>query len=390
MRCFSAMSALVIGVSVLAVRHDPVWASAGQPTTAPATPPAPVSPDTKPQSPSGMIWIAPGEFVMGTDDPNSMANERPAHRVKVSGFWMDEHAVTNAQFRRFVEATRYQTTAERKPDWEELKKQVPPGTPKPDDADLVPGSLVFTPPATPVPWNDLAGWWKWVPGADWRHPDGPESNIEGKDNHPVVQVSWDDAIAYAAWAGKRLPTEAEWEFAARGGLKAARYPWGDEYAPTDAAGRPRHLANTFQGQFPNKDTGEDGFKGVAPVKSFPPNGFGLYDMAGNVWNWCSDQYRVDTHVEAASQGLCENPTGPTRTFDPTDPYVPVKRVIKGGSYLCHISYCESYRPSARRGTPPDTGSSHVGFRCVVTAQMLEKQQVAPAGDGRDDKKETGK
>lgn len=324
-----------------------------------------------PPPPVGMVWVPGGEFTMGSDAEWSLPNERPAHRVRVDGFWMDEQAVTNAQFRAFVAATGYVTTAERKPDWEQLKKQVPPGTPRPDDSVLVAGSLVFSPPDGPVPLNNMAGWWQWVPGADWKHPDGPGSTIDGKDNLPVVQVSWDDAAAYARWAGKRLPTEAEWEFAARGGLDDARFCWGNAPMPADPDGAPRHMANTFQGDFPHRNTAEDGFKGVAPVKSFPPNGYGLYDMAGNVWSWCADQYRADMHVDAASAGLCENPQGPDTTFDPTDPFVPLKRVIKGGSYLCHVSYCESYRPSARRGTPPDTGSSHVGFRCVMTVEMRD-------------------
>ena len=322
--------------------------------------------------PACMVWIPGGEFTMGSDDSESKHNERPAHRVKVAGFWMDEHTVTNAEFREFVKATGYVTIAERKPEWEEIKKQVAPDTPKPDDSKLVPGSLVFTPPKGPVPLNDMSGWWSWTPGADWKHPDGPGSTIDGKDNYPVVQVAWDDAVAYAKWAGKRLPTEAEWEFAACGGLSGKRFSWGDEFMPKGPDGKPRHMANTFQGEFPYKNTAEDGFAGVAPVKSFPPNGYGLYDMAGNVWNWCSDLYRADMHAEAASHGLCDNPPGPKKTWDPADPYNPVKRVIKGGSYLCHVSYCASYRPSARRGTPPDTGSTHVGFRCVMTAVILRR------------------
>jgi formylglycine-generating enzyme len=318
-----------------------------------------------PGQPPGMRWISPGEFTMGTDDPRSMANERPAHRVRVAGFWMDEHDVTNAEFRRFVEATGYVTTAEKAPDWEEMKKQFPPGTPRPADLKSEPGSLVFTPTDHPVPLDDLSQWWRWVPGADWRHPDGPASDIDGKDDYPVVQVSWDDAAAYAKWAGKRLPTEAEWEYAARGGLEGKRYSWGDEFRPGG-----RWMANTYQGSFPVEDAGDDGFAGRSPVGSFPPNAYGLYDMAGNVWQWCGDLYRADANEQCAAKGCCENPPGPRDCWDPTDPsgYAAApRRVIKGGSFLCNPAYCESYRPSARRGTPPDTGTSHIGFRCVLSA-----------------------
>jgi formylglycine-generating enzyme len=317
------------------------------------------------KAPPGMAWIPRGTFLMGTNDKESFPNERPAHLVQVQGFWMDEHDVTNAEFAKFVEATGYVTTAERKIDWEDLKKQLPPGTPQPDKSALVPGSLVFTPTSGPVPLNDLSAWWRWVHGANWRHPEGPESSIEGRENHPVVQVSWYDAVAYAQWAGKRLPTEAEWEFAARGGLESKRYVWGDDFKPGG-----KYMANTWQGLFPVRDTGEDGFVGTSPVGSFPANGYGLYDMAGNVWQWCSDWYRVDAHIEAASQKVCRDPAGPAQSYDPGDPYSP-KRVVKGGSFLCNPSYCESYRPSARRGTPPDTGSSHTGFRCVISGDSAQ-------------------
>jgi formylglycine-generating enzyme required for sulfatase activity len=310
-----------------------------------------------------MVLISAGEFTMGTDDPNSMANERPAHRVKVAGFFIDEHDVTNAEFAMFVEATKYITTAEKPVDWEEMKKQVPPGTPKPPDEMLKPGSLVFTPPDHDVDLRDMAGWWTWTSGANWRHPRGPQSNLEGKENHPVVQVSWDDAVAYANWAGKRLPTEAEWEYAARGGAKEnTRFYWGDEFRPGG-----KYMCNIYTGHFPVKDTAEDGFAGTSPVKSFPPNGYGLYDMAGNVWNWCSDFYADDVHVREHSQGLCENPTGPTKTFNVHNPLA-VEHVTKGGSFLCSDQYCESYRPTARRGTPYDTGAGHVGFRCAKSAE----------------------
>ena len=302
---------------------------------------------------------------MGTDDVSSFPNERPAHRVHVEGFWIDQHDVTNTEFANFVEATGYVTTAERKSDWEELKKELPPGTPKPDDGMLVAGSLVFRPTARLVPLDDLSAWWRWVPGACWRHPEGPGSSIEGRENHPVVQVSWNDAIAYAKWASKRLPTEAEWEFAARGGLEGKRYVWGDEFRPGG-----KNMANTWQGIFPVRDTGADGFVGTSPVGSFPANAYGLYDMAGNVWQWCSDWYRVDAYIEAASQNVCRDPAGPAESYDPADPYAP-KRVVKGGSFLCNPDYCESYRPSARRGTPPDTGSSHTGFRCVISGDSAQ-------------------
>jgi formylglycine-generating enzyme required for sulfatase activity len=316
--------------------------------------------------PAEMRWIPPGEFTIGTNDPNSMANERPAHRVKLDGFWIDEHDVTNAQFRAFVEATHYVTTAERPIDWDELKKQLPPGTPRPPDEKLRPGSLVFTPPSHPVDLRRVSNWWTWTHAADWRHPQGPQSKIDGKDDYPVVQVSWDDAVAYAKWAGKRLPTEAEWEFAARGGLEGKRYAWGDEFRPGG-----KFMANVFTGEFPWKNTREDGFEGASPVKSFPPNGYGLYDMGGNVWNWCSDFYADDVHVReaaAGAQATCCNPAGPDKTFSAHNPTA-IERVTKGGSFLCNPSYCESYRPSARRGTPPDTGMEHIGFRCVKSATV---------------------
>lgn len=286
-------------------------------------------------SPAGMVWVSGGEFMMGTDEEDSYPVERPAHQEKVEGFWMDVHEVTNAEFLKFVEATGYLTTAERPVDWEEIKKQVPPGTPKPPEEMLKPGSLVFTPPREAVPLHDISAWWVWKTGADWRHPEGPESSIDGKDYFPVVHISYDDAVAYAAWAGKRLPTEAEWEFAARGGLEGKRYAWGSEFRPTG-----KWMANTFQGNFPNNDTGEDGFKGLAEIKKFEPNVYGLYDMIGNAWEWTSDEFK-----------------------DPAEPLVP-KRVTKGGSFLCSPQYCINYRPSARRGTGFDSGSSNISFRCV--------------------------
>lgn len=305
--------------------------------------------------PPGMRWIPPGEFVMGSD--TGPRNEQPPHSVRLGGFWMDEREVTNAQFRRFVEATGYVTTAERAPDWEEMKRQLPPGTPRPDEGLLVPGSMVFTPPAGTVPLDDPSAWWRWVPGACWKHPEGPDSTIEGREDHPVVQVSWDDASAYAKWAGKRLPTEAEWEYAARGGLEGSRFTWGNRVPDDDAP------ANIWQGEFPHSNTARDGYERTAPAGSFAPNGYGLRDMAGNVWEWCSDWYAADAY-EGAAGALSVDPAGPAEGRDPAEPYAP-KRVTRGGSFLCHASYCESYRTAARRGTAPDTGMSHIGFRCVI-------------------------
>ena len=307
-------------------------------------------------APEGMVWIPPATFEMGSNAPRTMRNEQPVHQVTLDGFWIDAHEVTNDEFARYVAATGYVTTAERKPEWEELKKTLPPDSEKPADAKLVPGALVFVPPDRPVPLDGVA-WWQWVAGASWKHPEGPASDLKGRGDHPVVQVSWDDATAYAKWAGKRLPTEAEWECAARGGLANKRFSWGDEPPNPD---HPR--ANIWDGTFPTENTKRDGFVRTSPVKSFSPNAFGLYDTAGNVWEWCSDWYRADAYANT-ERGVAANPAGPLKSFDPDDPYAP-KRVTRGGSFLCHESYCESYRPSARRGTAPDTGLSHVGFRCA--------------------------
>ncbi len=322
---------------------------------------------------SAMRWIPGGTFIMGSEAAGAMPNEGPPHQVSVDGFWMAAHPVTNAEFARFVAATGYVTEAERAVDWEEMKKQVPPDTPRPAPEVLAPGALVFTPPDHPVPLDDLNRWWTWTNGADWRHPEGPTSSLDGRENHPVVQVSWNDANAYAQWAGARLPTEAEWEYAAHGGRYDTRYYWGDTLPQSDG----KYPTNTYTGRFPYDDTAADGFAGTSPVEAFPPNDYGLYDMAGNVWNWCSDLYRADTFaLQAGQPELCSNPVGPDMSIpefpvigDPSPPSVPgaVRRVTKGGSFLCNADYCESYRPSARRGTSPDTGSGHVGFRIVSDA-----------------------
>lgn len=309
---------------------------------------------------AGMVLIPPGSFQMGALDSDTLArsDEKPRHLVAVNSFWMDETEVTNSQFKAFVKATGYLTTAERKPVWEEMKKQLPPGTPKPPEEVLVPGSLVFRQPDRPVPLNNPAYWWEWKPGANWKHPEGPGSSIEGRENHPVVQVSWDDAVAFARWAGKRLPTEAEWEWAARGGLTDTIFSWGNESVET---GEPK--ANTWQGQFPTQNTIQDGFDRVAPVRSFKPNGYGLFDVSGNVWEWCQDWYRHDYYQATSRAEGITDPRGPSSSFDPDEPTVP-KRVQRGGSFLCHDSYCASYRVAARMKSSPDTGLLHSGFRCV--------------------------
>jgi formylglycine-generating enzyme required for sulfatase activity len=311
-----------------------------------------------------MVWIPGGTFRMGTDDPNTLFSDaRPEHEVSVRGFWMDATEVTNAQFAKFVEATGYVTVAERAPSLEAIMANVPPGTPPPDPKNLVPGALVFTPPGGPVPWDSEAGWWRWVPGACWKHPEGPGSDIKGRENHPVVHVCWHDADAYAKWAGKRLPTEAEWEFAARGGLAGKKYTWGDD--PPNAGGKWR--CNIFQGEFPHRNAAEDGFTRTAPVGSFEPNGYGLFDMAGNVWEWCADWYRPDYYRESPK----DNPVGPRSSFDPSRPHenpLMPKRVQRGGSFLCSDGFCSRYKPYGRGKGDVETGQSHVGFRCVKDAR----------------------
>jgi sulfatase modifying factor 1 len=304
----------------------------------------------RPASPAGMVWIPGGEFWMGCDDPTT-PDARPFHRVRVSAFWMDKTEVTNQQFARFVRATGYVTVAERKPDPRDF-----PGAPP---ENLVPGSLVFTPPEGAVPLQNAYVWWRYVPGASWRHPEGPASDLHGREKHPVVQIAWKDAAAYARWAGKRLPTEAEWEIAARGGLEGKRYCWGDARRPGG-----KWPANLWQGHFPDQNRVEDGFRGTAPVASFPPNGYGLYDMAGNVWEWCADWYRPDSYALLAAGGkVVWNPQGPKESLDPREPGIP-KRVQRGGSFLCCDHYCSRYLPGSRGKGAVDSGASHLGFRCV--------------------------
>jgi len=307
----------------------------------------------------GMVFIEAGTFQMGGDNNQAAPDEYPKHKVTVDGFWIDETEVTNAQFTEFVKATGYVTTAEQKPDWEELKKQLPPGTQKPDERTLVPASLVFSPPDHEVGLNDYSQWWVWKEGASWKHPQGKDSDIRGKENYPVVQVSWRDAQAYCKWAGKRLPTEAEWEFASRGGLNNNIYSWGNENVD---AGEPK--ANTWQGNFPNKNTMRDHFYGASPVKSFKPNGYGLYDISGNVWEWCADLYHANYYKESSLPGGIKNPKGPGKSYDPDEPFA-TKRVLRGGSFLCNDQYCSGYRNARRMKSTEDTSMEHTGFRCVA-------------------------
>lgn len=295
--------------------------------------------------PPKMVWIPGGTFQMGTNDP-MFPDAQPLHNVTVNGFYMDEHEVTNAEYAKFVNATNYITVAERKLDPKDY-----PGVPP---ESLVPGSGVFSPPNHKVSLDDPLQWWQYVPGASWRHPFGPNSSVEDVPNNPVVHISYEDAIAYAKWAGKRLPTEAEWEYAARAGRGNQTYYWGNELKPGG-----KWVANIYQGDFPNKNTSEDGYAGIAPVKSFPANPFGLYDMDGNVWEWCNDFYRPDYYQHSPSN----NPQGPSDSYDPDEPNA-VKRVQRGGSFICSDQYCIRYKAGSRGKGEVQSGSNNLGFRCV--------------------------
>ncbi len=318
-------------------------------------------------APEGMVWIPGGEFSMGAQDPPDMndtvgmqatTDSRPIHRASVDGFWMDRTEVTNKQFAAFVKATGYVTVAEQKPNAADF-----PGVPP---EKLVAGSVVFTPPDHPVPIDNHFRWWAYVKGVNWRHPLGPDSSIAGKDSYPVVHVAYEDAVAYATWAGKRLPTEAEWEFAARGGLSGQVYPWGNAFRKDG-----KWMANSHQGHFPDRDTGDDHFTGIAPVAQFPPNGYGLYDVGGNVWEWVSDWYRPDYYAQlAAAGGVARNPQGPDSPSDPEEPGV-MKRVHRGGSFLCTDEYCSRYMVGTRGKGDITTGTNHLGFRCVSSARKTD-------------------
>ena len=352
-----------IFVNVFNLLSTPVQAGPNSPAGSGASF-APTVPNTQPPpdpAPRGMVWIPGGEFSMGAADPPDMdmvgmsatSDSRPIHRIYVDGFFMDKTDVTNAQFADFVKATGYITIAEKAPTQAEF-----PGAPT---ENLVAGGVVFSPPNHEVPLNDHFQWWSYVKGANWRHPTGPNSSIKGKEVYPVVQVAYADAQAYAKWAHKRLPTEAEWEFAARGGLSGKPYVWGEKFKPNG-----KWMANTYQGHFPDQDSGADGFIGIAPVGKFAPNGYGLYDMAGNVWQWTSDWYRPDYYAQLAKVGgVARNPRGPETPFDPTEP-TEKKKVHRGGSFLCTDQYCSRYMVGTRGKGEVSTGTNHLGFRCVST------------------------
>lgn len=309
-------------------------------------------------NPKGMVWIPGGTFSMGTNERNESLcsvkgitrDATPVHPVYVDGFWMDDHEVTNDEFAAFVKATGYITVAEQTPTKEEFPDTLP--------EMLKAGSVVFSPPAETVSLENHLQWWEFVFGANWKHPEGPESTIQGKGNFPVVHVAWEDAFAYAKWAGKRLPTEAEWEFASRGGVSGEPFEWGESFKSNN-----QYMANTFQGSFPNRDDGKDGFKGMAPVKQYSQNAYGLYDMSGNVWEWCSDWYDANYFKTLSKNDVTKNPKGPGKSYDPDEPMV-AKKVHRGGSYLCTDQYCSRYVVGTRGKGDWRTGTNHVGFRTV--------------------------
>jgi formylglycine-generating enzyme required for sulfatase activity len=316
--------------------------------------------------PNGMVWVEGKSYTKGAkiDDQYSMMREKPSHNVYVDGFFIDITEVTNKQFKKFVAETGYITIAERKIDWEEMKKNLPPGTPKPHDSILQPGSLIFNEDVKEVVGMDnYFQWWKWQIGANWRTPKGPGSSIENKENFPVVHIAYEDALAYCQWANRRLPTEAEWESAAQGNFKNAIYTWGDNVDLLDSN------ANTWQGNFPVVNEGSDGFKMIAPVKSYPANSIGVYDMIGNVWEITDDLFNINYYRELDSSTELNNPKGASSCYNPSNPFE-TQHVMKGGSFLCHDSYCASYRISARMGVSIDSGSDHTGFRTIATVDML--------------------
>jgi formylglycine-generating enzyme required for sulfatase activity len=320
-------------------------------------------------APEGMVWIPGAIFRQGAvpQDKMAMDHEKPGIEVAVDGFFMDATEVTNNEFDAFVKATGYVTVAERAIDWEELKKQVPAGTPKPHDSILQPGALTFKKAKSALPnLYDFSQWWKWTIGADWKHPNGPGSSIKGKGDYPVVQVAYEDALAYCEWAGRRLPTEAEWELAARAGTYGTVFFWGDAISELPVK------ANSWEGQFPVENSMADGYEFRAPVKSYEPNALGLYDMAGNVWEWTTDWYNSNYYKErAGGNTVAHNPQGAKAPYTPNNPYAREK-VIKGGSFLCSDSYCASYRVSARMGSSTDSALEHTGFRTVATVAMLKE------------------
>ncbi len=309
--------------------------------------------DEKKQNVDDMVWVDSNTVKIGSNDQRAYPAETPAHEVKIKGFWIDKTEVTNLQFKEFIETTNYITVAERKLDWEKLKQQLPEEIAKPHDSLLVPGSIVFIPPKQPVNPTNQSIWFQWVAGARWKHPEGHKSNLNRRWHHPVVHIAYEDALAYAEWQGKRLPTEAEWELAAQSNI--TRNPWNN-MGNND-------LANTFQGIFPYKNSLMDGFSKTSPVKSFPPNQLGICDMIGNVWEWTTDWYHSSYYMTIDTTKTIDNPVGANSFYDPIEPFNP-KRVIKGGSFLCATEYCSNYRTSARVGSAVDTGISNVGFRCV--------------------------